>query len=123
MKIQYNQKNESDIVINFVFYDSKKIKDFIIKKNGYLTEDLENKIAYLYIDEKHANIDGLTKVIDSFASSIKRNYQINTESLTSHFDIYDALRILIMRLDFHSSALFKKVNRRFKRSKKIQTSN
>ncbi|MFA7706697.1 M17 family metallopeptidase [Mycoplasmopsis synoviae] len=108
MKIQYNQKNESDIVINFVFYDSKKIKDFIIKKNGYLIEDLENKIAYLYIDEKHANIDGLTKVIDSFASSIKRNYQINTESLTSHFDIYDALRILIMRLDFHSSVLFKK---------------
>ncbi len=78
----YTTKRDNKILLK-AFYEgnSKNIKiDQLNYKAGKITEFLDKKEAYICIDKKSQNYDGLVNLIDTKITTNNREYQIDIES-------------------------------------------
>ncbi|SFW07376.1 Uncharacterised protein [Chlamydia abortus] len=89
-----NQKNE-DVLLKAIF-EEDKLPTNLVKKQGYITEFLSDKLAYIYLGKKEElKYDSLYSLAVSLIDKVARNYQIDlasfvTESLTLN-EVIDAL--------------------------------
>ncbi|MBN4084154.1 M17 family metallopeptidase [Mycoplasma sp. CSL10166] len=89
-------------------FEGKEFPKFIAKKNFVLTEDLENKISYVFFDKEHQTVDALADFALNFASSHKRSYEILLSDFLSMYDMKTLLRTFILKSYFAKAKLFKK---------------
>ena len=88
-----NQRNE-DVLLKAIF-EEDKLPTNLVKKQGYITEFLSDKLAYIYLGKKEElKYDSLYSLAVSLIDKVARNYQIDlvsfvTESLTLN-EVIDA---------------------------------
>ncbi|WP_036452087.1 M17 family metallopeptidase [Mycoplasma buteonis] len=117
MKI-LNNKNLNYMLIRAA-YENGKFPEFVARKNLAVTEDLQNNIAYVYIDKKHSNLEGVTQVINKFASSLNRNYAFDLKSfITENLSVEELIRLFIIKSDFATAKLFKKTIEKSEKNEK-----
>ncbi|WP_025755163.1 M17 family metallopeptidase [Mycoplasmopsis cricetuli] len=106
IKIQ-DQINENQIVLKFVF-EGKEIPNLIAKKNGQITEFLNQSVAYLYVNQENSSYYLVEKIIKNINSLIHRDYLLDVASLEQLFTLEQSLRLAILGVEFAQAKLFKK---------------
>lgn len=107
----YTTKRDNKILLK-AFYEgnSKNIKiDQLNYKAGKITEFLDKKEAYICIDKKSQNYDGLVNLIDTKITTNNREYQIDIESfIYKDLEIADVMKAFYSRVIFYQAVLFNK---------------
>ncbi|MCS4536779.1 M17 family metallopeptidase [Mycoplasma sp. CSL7475-4] len=85
-----------------------EISPKISTKNGAITEFIENKEAFIYI-EKDLNYDQLLNFIDKFIVTSNRNYQIDLKTfVTKKLDMDAVIKAFYSKIFFYEAVLFNK---------------
>ncbi|WP_036458815.1 M17 family metallopeptidase [Mycoplasma leonicaptivi] len=84
--------------------------EWIAKKDSKVTDNISQKISYVYFDKKELTLEKLAIWVKSFSSSLNRNYLVDVKSFQEHFAINDLLRVFISSYEFAIAKLFKKTN-------------
>ncbi|WP_426461233.1 M17 family metallopeptidase [Mycoplasma hafezii] len=92
-------------------YEGTEFPKFVGRKNLTVTEDLQNNIAYVYLDKEHTNLEGINSLIKKIAGSLSRNYAFDLKSfITEELTADTLIRTFIIKSDFATAKLFKKTN-------------
>ncbi|AIA29375.1 leucyl aminopeptidase [Mycoplasmopsis californica] len=102
-KYYFTEKNDS-FLLKAVYFDDALNNSYIAKKDGFITEIIEQKEAYIYI-EKKLDYFALTKIIKEKILTHKRNLQIDIHSF-----VRDGLSITDVLKAFYSSVIFYEAN-------------
>ncbi|WP_338822462.1 M17 family metallopeptidase [Mycoplasmopsis felifaucium] len=105
----YSTKRDEKILLKAQFKGLNVNSDYEIlaKKNGQITELLNKKLAYIYLDEKFEDYDDLVSMIDTKILAKGRDYQIDICSFVNdNLKIEDVLKAFYSRVIFASAELF-----------------
>ncbi|WP_027334647.1 M17 family metallopeptidase [Mycoplasmopsis felifaucium] len=105
----YSTKRDEKILLKAQFKGLNVNEDYEIlaKKNGQITELLDKKLAYIYLDEKFEDYDDLVSIIDTKILTKGRDYQIDLSTFVDDkLKIEDVLKAFYSRVIFESAELF-----------------
>ncbi|WLP85377.1 M17 family metallopeptidase [Mycoplasma seminis] len=117
LKINY-QKPGKGIMLKAA-YEGKDFPQWVAKKQGKITNNLEKNTAYVYFDEKHQSLDEIAAYFKTFTEGINFSYDIDVESfvLSEQFDFNQVLRTIYSKVEFSAAKLFKKTIEKEEKSK------
>ncbi|QDF65240.1 M17 family metallopeptidase [Mycoplasma nasistruthionis] len=98
----------SDFQVLKAAYQNLEFPSYVGLKNAKVTDNLVDKVSYLYIDQKHQTLDELKDLIQNFTQSADRNYLIDIASFSQIFDYSEVLRLIYSSVSFAKAKLFKK---------------
>ncbi|WP_322960293.1 M17 family metallopeptidase [Mycoplasmopsis cynos] len=103
----YKEINEKMQLLKPAF-EGEIFPELVGKKNFSITDDLVNKTSYVYFDTKHQTWFEFCNWFLSFANSHQRDYLIDIEDFSKHFEYSKLLRMFITKTIFAKAELFKK---------------
>ncbi|ADN68847.1 M17 family metallopeptidase [Mycoplasmopsis fermentans] len=108
----YQTKRDDNILLK-AYYEANKNKEIKIDqlnyKTGKITEFLNKKEAYIFLDKNFKNYDQLVDLIDTKIVTKNRNYQIDLESFVNKdFPIESVLKAFYSRIIFYTYNYFNK---------------
>ncbi|UWV76897.1 hypothetical protein NW070_03565 [Mycoplasmopsis cynos] len=103
----YKEINEKMQLLKPAF-EGEIFPELVGKKNFSITDDLVNKTSYVYFDTKHQTWFEFCNWFLSFANSHQRDYLIDIEEFSKHFEYSKLLRMFITKTIFAKAELFKK---------------
>ncbi|MFV8475640.1 M17 family metallopeptidase [Mycoplasma sp. VS403A] len=108
LKINYD-KPGSSLCLKAAF-EGQNFPQWVAKKQGRITNNLQTNEAYVYFDVKHQTLDELLAFFKQLPESINYSYDIDVESFVLEGKIsYDAtLRGIYSKVAFGTAKLFKK---------------
>ncbi|UUM19851.1 MULTISPECIES: M17 family metallopeptidase [unclassified Mycoplasma] len=109
IKIQ-EKLSQQQIVLKVVF-EHHAHPELVSKKHGFITEDLANNCAYLFIEKGYSSYYQVEELLRELPSKINRNYVLQVSSLYPQFSEKEALRLALLSIEFGSAKLFKKTHK------------
>ncbi|WP_029608961.1 M17 family metallopeptidase [Mycoplasma simbae] len=104
----YSTMRNDKFLLEPLWFDDQKCCDLISKKHGQITEFVEQKEAYIYI-EKELDYYGLVELIDKYILSSQRDLQIKVEKFVhASLSIEDVIKAFYSRVLFYEATLFNK---------------
>ncbi|TNK83425.1 peptidase M17 [Mycoplasmopsis pullorum] len=104
-----NKLNEELFTLKAQYHDVDLANSWIVKKNGHVTEDVEKKELYIYIDKENTSIEELQKLFLGLSSKVKRDTQIDLDSFVrENITLEQILQIAVLKINFSLATLFKK---------------
>ncbi|RMA79063.1 leucyl aminopeptidase [Metamycoplasma subdolum] len=103
---KYEQKRNKSMLLKAAFEENEFPK-MVAKSDNYITEFLDQNVAYIFISKEVKNYYSFIKVVDSIVASPRRDYQIDLASFVTNFlTLEEVLRAFVLREAFHTAKLY-----------------
>ncbi|ADE19743.1 M17 family metallopeptidase [Mycoplasma crocodyli] len=119
----YETKRDNNMLLKVVYFD-QQFPEFVSKKQGLLSVDFKNNIAYLYIDHENRKYYDVYETILGALEKRERSYQLDIASIErKKVTLKDAIRIAYKATEFATFELFSKHEKKAKDDKEDEKFN